>query len=88
MFLTNPRSPLVIAGVNYDHWYPVGTPGRRATQLAVRVTQDQSQEFIPLLGNYLPGLLEDGTPVTFYISVVHEDQIVIIPEVHATGGIL
>lgn len=83
MYLTNPPSPIVIAGKNYPHWTPVGVPGRRATQLAVSVNEDEARELMPSLGQYVPGLLEDGTPVQFYVSAVSPDQVTLIPEMPA-----
>jgi hypothetical protein len=47
--------------------------------------------YLGQLGQYVPGLLEDGTPVEFYVSSVayhgvNNHEVQLIPTARATGG--
>ena len=91
MSLTDPPSPLIIGGDEYPNWRPAGTPGRRSAILALTVNGDSATVFLSQLGQYVPGLLEDGTTVEFYINTVQRvssdtAEVTVIPSVSQAWG--
>lgn len=93
MPLTEPRSPITIAGEEFPYWREVGTPPARASVLEVTMADSWASVMLGQLGQYIPGLLEDGTAVEWYVSSVQFVQVGVhlvqlIPTARATGGIL
>lgn len=93
MSLTEPRSPIVAAGQEFTLWREAGTPPLRRTVLAVTMDDEWAAVYLGQLGQYVPGLLEDGTAVEFYVQSVqwlgvNNHEVRLIPEARATGGIL
>lgn len=72
MTLTNPYSPIIVAGETYPTWRP-----ETECSTCVRVTMgpDAAAVFMANLGQHFPGKTEDGTDVLWLISTVH-----IVPE--------
>jgi hypothetical protein len=90
MALTEPRSPIIIAGQEFPEWREAGTWPVRASLLCVTIDEELAPPFLARLGGYLPGFLEDGTAVQFYITgatkVWEAWELTVIPEIHATEG--
>jgi len=89
--MTEPRSPIHIAGEPFTEWTPADRG--RGRLLTVVVPDDMASALLGTLGQYVPGILEDGTAVEFYIASVrylragaHEVQL--IAEVRPAGGVL
>lgn len=88
MPMTDPPSPLIIAGEEFPRWRDVGRIRNRRTLIEVTMDAGWGQAFMGNLGQYVPGLLEDGTAVEFYVSTVtpsgvNEYKALLIPEVRA-----
>jgi hypothetical protein len=88
MPLTDPAQPLIIAGEEFPRWRDVGRVRDRRTLISVTVDAAWGQTLMGNLGGYIPGLLEDGTTVEWYVSAVNwsgidEYTALLIPEVRA-----
>jgi hypothetical protein len=86
--LTDPPSPLIIAGEEFPNWRDVGRARGRRTLVEVTTDAGWGQALMGNLGGYIPGLLEDGTAVEWYVSTVNyagvnEYKALLIPEVRA-----
>lgn len=88
MPLTDPPQPLIIVGEEFPTWRDVGRVKNRRTLIEVTTDAGWGQTLMGNLGGYVPGLLEDGTAVEFYVSAVNWSGInqykaLLIPEVRA-----
>lgn len=86
--MTDPPSPLIIAGEEFPNWRDVGRARGRRTLVEVTTDAAWGHALMGSLGAYIPGLLEDGTAVEWYVSMVNafEDnqyKVLLIPEVRA-----
>ena len=86
--LTDPPQPLIIAGEEFPNWRDVGRARGRRTLVEVTTGAAWGQALMGQLGQYIPGLLEDGTTVEWYVSQVNwsgidEYKALLIPEVRA-----
>lgn len=89
MPLTDPPQPLTIVGETFPNWRDVGYARGRRTLVEVTMDAGWGQAFMGNLGGYLPGYLEDGTAVEFYVSQVNQSganeyKALLIPEVRAS----
>jgi hypothetical protein len=69
------RGHLTIAGQHFTRWTPVGPASRPTAMLAVIVDDDWSTVFLGQLGSYIPGQLQDGTHMDFYVYSVERTGI-------------
>jgi hypothetical protein len=86
--LTDPKSPLIIVGEEFPNWTIKGQTKTRITLVEVTTDAGWGMALMGNLGGYVPGLLEDGTPVEWYVSTVrytaiNEYKALLIPEVRA-----
>ena len=86
--MTQPPSPLIIAGEEFPDWRILGCTATRITRVEVTTGAAWGQALMGQLGQYVPGLLEDGTPVEWYVSTVrytaiNEYKAALIPEARA-----
>lgn len=86
--MTEPPSPLIIAGEEFPVWRIAGRTPSRITLVEITTDAGWGQALMGNLGGYIPGLLEDGTAVEWYVSTVrytaiNEYKALLIPEVQA-----
>jgi hypothetical protein len=82
--LTEPHNPIIIVGTEFPLWKYLGY---RKSMIEVVMDAGWGQAFMGNLGQYIPGLLENGDAVEFYVSTVNYQRInvytaLLIPETH------
>lgn len=78
--------PLIIVEHEFHNWRDVGRIRDRRTLIEVTTDAGWGQALMGNLGGYVPGKLDDGTAVEFYVRQVNyaginEYKALLIPEV-------
>lgn len=91
MPLTNPRSPIHIMGKPFTEWREAGPAHCRGAVLAVIVDGETASDLMLQLGQYVPGIVEDGTALEFNIISFawvgpNRHEVTVIPSVKDAWG--
>jgi hypothetical protein len=79
MSLTEPRSPIIIGGVEFPDWRPFADGS-----IMVRVPEPEVHAFVSDLGKHVVGQAEDGSNVLWLISTINivpeGGEVIVFPE--------
>jgi hypothetical protein len=80
MSLTEPRSPIIIGGVEFPHWRQFSD-----ASIVVHVPEPEVHAMVSELGNHVVGQHEDGANVLWLISTINivpeGAEVIVFPEV-------